>query len=621
MTVSQDHERHGSDEDLGSFLSPASFWLPEHIVESAWLQHAPFAFWLVQALRPSRIVELGTHRGFSYLAFCQAVRRLKLETRCFAVDTWQGDEHAGRYSENVLQQLKSYHDPRFSDFSRLVRGRFDEVAKHFDDHSVDLLHIDGRHFYGDVKEDFEIWRPKLSRRSVVLFHDTNVRERGFGVWRLWAEIAKTAPSFEFLHGHGLGVLGTGPELPPGLLAFFRDAANARETVREVYFRLGSAIEDRQNAAGRVVLKTTPVRSVHAAPVAAASAPGAADLHIHLAVMAPRFLDVRTYLPLRALAEVPGIATSTSERGIELPRLPAGQPKVAIVQRVLINDPATYRDAVVTMVRKGWIIIAEVDDHPALMRQVFDRTMDDSAWDAMRMVHAVQTSTPRLADAIRPFNPEVAAFPNAAFTAIDEVPPAPRNGKTIRVFYGALNRERYSALIGAALAPLADSRPDVEFVVVHDRAFFDALGNANKIFSAALGYDDYLKLMGTCDIALMPLEGTPNESFKSDIKFVEASSLGLASVVSPGVYGQSVRHDETGLIADVPERWTEALDRLISAESIRLMLAKAAHAEIVRDRMFVDQIDARLTWYRELWARRHALTKSLQQRLGAYAQSA
>ncbi len=39
------------------------------------LEHAPFAFWLVDALRPRTFPELGTPAGFSYLTLCQAVAR------------------------------------------------------------------------------------------------------------------------------------------------------------------------------------------------------------------------------------------------------------------------------------------------------------------------------------------------------------------------------------------------------------------------------------------------------------------------------------------------------------------------------------------------------------------
>jgi len=65
-----------------------AFSTPKRLTRhSFWVEHIPFAFYLVDLLRPKRIVELGTQHGDSYCAFCQAVHELDLKTRCCAVDT------------------------------------------------------------------------------------------------------------------------------------------------------------------------------------------------------------------------------------------------------------------------------------------------------------------------------------------------------------------------------------------------------------------------------------------------------------------------------------------------------------------------------------------------------
>lgn len=212
---------------------------PLTAVLSAWYGHVPFAQWLVGAIRPACLVELGTHNGVSYAAFCEAVRAEGLSTRCYAVDTWQGDEHAGYYDNSVYDTFKRFHDERYAAFSELLRCTFDDALPYIPDGSVDLLHIDGRHHYDDVRHDFETWLPKLSRRAVVLFHDTNVRERDFGVFQLWAEVSRQYPAFEFLHGHGLGVLAVGPEAPDSIAALTGlNDASMIATLRERFALLG-----------------------------------------------------------------------------------------------------------------------------------------------------------------------------------------------------------------------------------------------------------------------------------------------------------------------------------------------------------------------------------------------
>ena len=203
------------DSDLSlKALLPSMFMKPEYLSDVIyWQGHIPFAFWCIDALKPKVLVELGTHKGDSYLAFCQAVKDMSLDTKCYAIDSWEGDEHIGQYKNSVYSDLLSYHDERYGDFSVLIRSYFDEAVSRFEDHSIDLLHIDGLHTYDAVKSDFEAYKNKLSNRSIVLFHDISVRQDGFGVYQFWEEICTKYPHFQFNHSNGLGVLVVGEEAP------------------------------------------------------------------------------------------------------------------------------------------------------------------------------------------------------------------------------------------------------------------------------------------------------------------------------------------------------------------------------------------------------------------------
>lgn len=218
---------------------PIALAEPQRILAvSEWREHVPFAMFLVDVLKPRVVTELGTHYGVSYCAFCQAVCQLDLDTRCFAVDTWAGDSQAGYYANDVLADLRQHHDPLYANFSTLMQMDFDEAARRFEDETIDLLHIDGLHTYEAVKHDFETWLPKMSSRGVVLFHDTNVTQPGFGVKDLWQQVAAKYPHFEFLHHHGLGVLAVGEEQPPDLRFLLGAPAQEVAVYRDLFSQLG-----------------------------------------------------------------------------------------------------------------------------------------------------------------------------------------------------------------------------------------------------------------------------------------------------------------------------------------------------------------------------------------------
>ena len=173
---------------------------------SPWSGHREFAYDLIQWRQPDVIVELGTHYGVSFFAFCQAATDAGAEAELHAIDTWQGDEHSGFYDESVFERFQNSARAFPSARIELHRSTFLEALDEFEDDSVDLLHIDGLHTYEALKEDYESWLPKLAANGVVLLHDVSP-DSGYGSATYYAQhIADSFPGFSFAHSFGLGVV-------------------------------------------------------------------------------------------------------------------------------------------------------------------------------------------------------------------------------------------------------------------------------------------------------------------------------------------------------------------------------------------------------------------------------
>ncbi len=220
MTRTSSALRSAPDTSDAAILTSvvAGLHVPARIVlPTSWIGHIPFASWIVSTARPDTVVELGVHTGNSFFTFAEAAARSDLPTKLYGVDTWAGDEHAGAYAEDVFVDISGVARSRFPDSVVLVRKLFADAVDDFGDGSIDLLHIDGLHTYEAVREDFETWKPKLSRRAIVLFHDIVVTREGFGVDRFWAEITTRYPHVAFTHSNGLGMLLVGPDVPTAVM--------------------------------------------------------------------------------------------------------------------------------------------------------------------------------------------------------------------------------------------------------------------------------------------------------------------------------------------------------------------------------------------------------------------
>ncbi len=335
------------------------------------------------------------------------------------------------------------------------------------------------------------------------------------------------------------------------------------------------------------------------------------LELSATMLAPQggVSDVRVVEPLRALRTDSSIYSNiVVESGLR-PQL-GGTPRVAVLHRpLLLGESGLAR--LRALLEQDYVVVSEFDDHPVFMEE---RGVNLAELLTFRGVHAVQTSTPALADALLADNPEVAVFPNAVF----ELPPV-RNFSSVEhltLFFGALNRQNDWAPLMPVLNEVARAVGErLHFRVVFDEAFFNALETPHKTFEPSMvDYANYMRELGRAEISFMPLEDNPFNRAKSDLKFIEAGASRVCALASRVVYGDSLQDGKTGVLFGSPAELRSALLRLLAYPEATRRMADLARAYVARQRMLAYQVAARAEWYRALWERRVELNEALKQRV-------
>jgi glycosyltransferase involved in cell wall biosynthesis len=142
------------------------------------------------------------------------------------------------------------------------------------------------------------------------------------------------------------------------------------------------------------------------------------------------------------------------------------------------------------------------------------------------------------------------------------------------------------ILQALRATLRKYQDQVELQVigaVADRAVFDAFAGL-PVRTLDVGgnveYPAFARWMVNnvkWDLAIAPLEDDVFTRCKSDIKFLDYSAVGIPGIYSNGpVYGKTVRHLETGYLADNnPDSWLDAFELLLNDDQLRQQIAERA----------------------------------------------
>ena len=329
--------------------------------------------------------------------------------------------------------------------------------------------------------------------------------------------------------------------------------------------------------------------------------------------------IRLDEPNRFCNTVPGFYSRTEE--VSAPAFTDEQyPKrIMIRQRMTVNSVTEGLSIVRKIADSGYLLIHEMDDSPSRWKEDYEKT----EYVDFAGSHAIQVSTPVLAEEMRRYNPLVKVFmnhmeylPEAREYPSDEEAP-------ITIFFGALNREDEWGEIMPVLNEVSKVYgKKIRFRVLSDKNFFEKLKSPNKEFVGQehffngkyVPYHVYVETLRTADIALLPLHENTFNRAKSDLKFIESAAHGAVALASPTVYRDTMEDGKTGLIYRNAREFREKLMLLVENRERRLDIARNAYEYVKHNRLLSQHYEERIAWYDELTARLPELNKALEKRL-------
>jgi glycosyltransferase involved in cell wall biosynthesis len=327
---------------------------------------------------------------------------------------------------------------------------------------------------------------------------------------------------------------------------------------------------------------------------------------------------RCALPARALGAdwigVAGDPTALTIRTGQTTRDIGGIDDLAAYDVVVLQQPRgqAWLNAIAELQRRGTRVLFEIDDdvHGAAKAAYHETAAHFSkpalrALEAsMRACDALICSTEWIASRYRSFNSETWVCQNGIDLGRYALTRTPRDSVTIGWAGGTGHRPAMVPWLRELLHVLA-VRPTTRFMSVGAEDFASALaerfGPARCVGLPWGPIETYPAAMSSFDIALAPAARTPFFRGKSDLRWLEASALGIPTVADPMLY-TSIEDGVSGLHAATPQQAREAILALADDEALRERIGSAARA-YVREHRCIQAVAPQ--WQRALTGVRDA----------------
>jgi Glycosyl transferases group 1 len=262
--------------------------------------------------------------------------------------------------------------------------------------------------------------------------------------------------------------------------------------------------------------------------------------------------------------------------------------------VVLQQPrgAAWLEVIRDWQRRGVVVLADMDDWSRGVRkrrdhdfaQAFSKKTIQDYELCLRAVDGIICSTRWLAERYRALNPNTYLC---------------RNGIDLKRYALTVPERDYvgigwSGATGHLLAmqpwlaqveEVMREREDVRFISVGQKfgsLLSDTFGPERSMSIPFTSLDTYPASMTLYDIALAPAGDSSFYRGKSDLRWLEASALGLPIIADPVVYPE-IEHGVTGFHASKPAEIGEILRELVADEPLRRRVGEAAKAYVSEHR--------------------------------------
>lgn len=216
--------------------------------------------------------------------------------------------------------------------------------------------------------------------------------------------------------------------------------------------------------------------------------------------------------------------------------------------------------------------------------------------ALRAAHAISVSTATIAERCRELGMYAHLLPNAIDCT--QFTRKPRDDDTLTIaFCGTKTHRDDVPLVAPALRKLLGKHPEWLRVVAVGCPIPELERMPGYTYHDLVPGTEYPRLLSELrvDIGLAPLHDLPFNRSKSDIKYLEYSATGAATIASPvAPYQASIREDRGVVVREnTTQAWDTAITRLVDDAKLRRRLAGNAYAWVQAHRSIEATASA---WY-------------------------